>query len=193
MQLPILGGEVFSYSLDGWEISWESDTVYRYWCYQQHTSNYYPVAVVMLNPGSLSGRGENLTKDTTLRVLREVFVNTGFNPLIINLFNLAPPNPEILFESWNLKDSDKFSYSSIPINTCKAVLFAYGNYEHHLQYGNEIKARISLVKRHFMAVQEIVIPTNKSGTPKHPIVWQRQMLKPVVHKAITDVFGRTIH
>ena len=138
----------------------------------------------MLNPGSLSGAGEYITKDTTLRVLREVFFNTGFNPFIINLFNLATPNTDKLFEAWSSKDNDRFSYSALPIDTFKAVLFAYGDYEHDERHGNAVKARIALVKRHFSAVKEIVIPTNKSGTPKHPIVWQRQRLKKVVHETI---------
>ena len=106
---------------------------------------------------------------------------------IINLYNLATPKPEILFNDWNLKDNNRFSYSGISIFTFKAVLYAYGDYENK-RYGDEIKDRIVLVKKHFSAVKEIIIPKNKSGTPKHPYVWQTQSLKTVIKKAIAEVF-----
>lgn len=182
------GGEVFSQNLDGWKIAWESKQNYRFWCIQQHDTNTHHVAVVMLNPGSLSRNGENLTRDTTLRILREVFLNTGFNPFVINLFNLATPSPEKLFEHWDSRDDEAFSYSALPINSFKAVLFAYGDYEYGDRYGPEIKERISLLRGQLSAIQEIVIPKNKSGTPKHPLVWQRQKLKDVVREAIVEAF-----
>jgi hypothetical protein len=53
----MFGGETLSRDIDGWRVSWESLDAHRFWCEQEHPSNSLTAAVVMLNPGSLSGNG----------------------------------------------------------------------------------------------------------------------------------------
>ena len=69
----MFGGNTHTKNYDGWYVIWESLNENRFWCSQEHHSNSSFVAVVMLNPGSLSGNGENLSRDTTLRIMRELF------------------------------------------------------------------------------------------------------------------------
>ena len=71
----LLSGIVCSYKLNDWVVAWESSIDYRYrhWCLQAHPNNNDMVLVVMLNPGSLSGDGRNIKKDTTLGILRRAF------------------------------------------------------------------------------------------------------------------------
>ena len=38
----------------------------------------------------------------------------------------------------------------------------------------------SLVLLALSDLKEIILPKNKSGTPKHPMSWQRQKLKPQI-------------
>lgn len=173
----ITNGKVYTHKLDEWEVSWESNGEYRHWCLQKHPQNSEYALVVMLNPGSLSGDGKNLRKDATLRILREVFQETGLNPFVINLFDYATPSPQNLFQNWHKKDADQLVYRHLKDMNLKGVLYAYGDYEHRADHGNEIKQRINLVKTKFGSIPEIVIPRNNTGTPKHPLIWQRQKLK----------------
>ncbi|MCD4737484.1 MAG: hypothetical protein K8R53_15680 [Bacteroidales bacterium] len=58
----------------------------------------------MFSPGSLTVDGKNLKKDTTLRIIREVFDNTGFNPFIINFFDFTHPKPKMIFKNWSKRE-----------------------------------------------------------------------------------------
>jgi hypothetical protein len=51
----MFGGTVHKMNCDGWRVSWENLGEYRFWCSQEHPSNSRLAAIVMLNPGSLSG------------------------------------------------------------------------------------------------------------------------------------------
>jgi len=177
-------GTIYSKSLGSWSISWESSEDYRFWCLQEHPSNSRIVAIVMLNPGSLSGAGENLNQDTTLRVLRDFFEGTSFNPYVINLFNLATPKPHVLFEKWERRDHPSFSYQELPIARFSAVMYAYGNYENGDDYPTQIQERIAAVRDVLHGIPEIAVPRNQSGTPKHPLTAQQQGLNGVFREKI---------
>jgi len=177
--------ENHSKPIDGWNVSWESHGPYRLWCKQEHPANEKTAAVVMLNPGSLSGNGSNLSRDTTLRVLRELFGNSGYNPFVVNLFNLATPKPEVLFDQWPLRDDAEFDYSSLPVRDFSAVLYAYGSYEHHATYSDEVLTRIDQIKSLLSGIPEIVVPKASNGTPKHPMRIQIEKLKDVFRDAIS--------
>ena len=170
----IMRGTIYTYPLDDWEILWESEGEYRHWCLQRHPQNSSFALVVMLNPGSLSGSGTNLKKDTTLRILREVFTDTGLNPFIINLFDYATPSPKQLFKDWGKKDSKNLVYSSVKDMEFKGIVFAYGDYELINDYGHEIKQRINLIRTELKSIPKIEVPLNKNGSPMHPMSWQRQ-------------------
>jgi hypothetical protein len=131
----------------------------------------------MLNPGSLSGAGENLSRDTTLRILRELFEGTSYNPFAINLFNLATPKPFVLFEEWEQRDHPAFTYHDLPIGKLSVVMYAYGDYENGNEHPTQIRERIIELREILRGVPEIKVPRNQSGTPKHPLPVQQQGLK----------------
>lgn len=180
----MFGGETQSRDINGWRVSWESLDGHRFWCEQEHPSNSLAAAVVMLNPGSLSGNGDGLSQDTTLRILREIFAGTSYNPFVINLFTLATAKPSVLFEKWARRDHLAFKYGGLPLHRFSAVMYAYGDYENGEEHSSEIKTRIVEVRACLKGVHELVVPTNKSGTPKHPLPIQRQNLKDTFKQAI---------
>ncbi|MBI5674345.1 MAG: DUF1643 domain-containing protein [Nitrospirae bacterium] len=182
----ILDGRVYTHDIDEWKISWKSHEEYRHWCVQKHPSNFDYILVIMLNPGSLSHDGRNLKRDSTLRILREVFQGTGFNPFVINLFDLATTSPEILFKSWDKRDRDTLVYEHLNFNMFKGKLFAYGSYETRPGVGNDIKKRISNLRSYLSHLPEVQINKNKDGTPKHPMSWQRQKLKGDIKSIISE-------
>lgn len=182
----ILRGEVYSHELDGWLVSWESENDYRHWCHQTDERFSKNILVVMFNPGSLSGAGKNLRKDTTLRILREVCEPAGVNPFVINLFDYASTSPDELFSSWEKRDGSGLIYTKLGKVEFTAFMMAYGDYENRGERDNEIKERIALVKSNLSGVKEIILPRNSSGTPKHPIIWQRQKLKPIISKLLAE-------
>ena len=171
---------IYTKEIDDWTITWESAGEYRLWCKQEHKSNTETALVVMLNPGSLSGSGENIKKDTTLRILREIFEDTGYNPFIINLFTLATPKPELLFDNWNARDIPNYSIANLPTNDFSAVMYAYGAYElkkKYSEYSQDILQRINLIRDHYSSLPEINVPKAKTNTPKHPMRIQIEGLK----------------
>jgi hypothetical protein len=185
----MFNGQICSAECDGWIIRWESLDGYRFWCRQEHPSHTKTAAVVMFNPGSLSGMGENLQKDTTLRVLRDIYNSTSYNPFIINLYNLAAAKTKNLFDQWEQRDHPNFNYSGLPLNEFSAVLYAYGDYENKGKYADEIKKRIEEVRNVFANVPEIVVPAkllNITGTPKHPLSVQMKRLKNEYRQAIIN-------
>jgi len=181
-----MNGNVYTHQLDDWSISWESKNLYRHWCHQIRNKDWGNILVVMFNPGSLSGNGENLKKDTTLRILREVCGQAKLNPFIINLFDYASPSPDDLFENWNEKDAETLIFDKLKNVNFKAYITAYGDYENWGLKDNEIKDRALLIHSTFSNIQEIILPKNKSGSPKHPMIWQRQKLKPVIIKLLSE-------
>jgi hypothetical protein len=185
----ILNGKIYKHALDDWTVFWESKGPYRHWCKQIHPKNRKLILVVMLNPGSLSHDGKELTKDITLRILREVFFTTGFNPFVINLFDYAATSPDELFENWDKRDGDELIYRKLHVSEFSGVLYAYGDYETHRQYGTQVLERIKMVRNIFSSLKEVLLPTNSSCTPSHPIIWQLQKRKPRVQKIITHFFG----
>jgi hypothetical protein len=174
----LLNGEVYNHNLNNWKISWESFNNYRHWCLQSYPNNQYTILVVMFNPGSLSGNGENLSSDTTLRILRNTFDKTNANPLIINLFDFATPKPDVLFENWEERDrpDENFIYELLLNLDINGILYAYGDYENYNLQNQDIINRISMIKNIFSQIPNIETISNLSGTPKHPMVWQTQNL-----------------
>jgi hypothetical protein len=175
-----LNGTVFSHILDGWDISWESSGVYRHWCHQIKSEFWPNLLVIMFNPGSLSGDGKNLRRDTTLRILREVCDSGQINPFVTNLFDYASPSPSDLFVNWNKRDAECLVFDLIGHLNFAGYIMAYGDYENCGQRDQEIKDRSKLVRTKLVHLKEISLPKNKSGTPKHPMIWQRQNLKPEI-------------
>jgi len=183
---PLLEGKVYSHELDGWLVSWESESEYRHWCHQINERFTENLLVVMFNPGSLSGDGKNLSRDTTLRILREVCEPAGINPFVVNLFDYASPSPDELFSSWAKRDGGGLIFKRLGAIKFSAFILAYGDYENRGERDNEIKERIALFQSIFSGVREIILPKNSSGTPKHPMAWQRQKLTPIISKLLAE-------
>jgi hypothetical protein len=180
---------LFKYQLDGWNISWESSKTHRHWCFQEKEKEWPNVIIVLFNPGSLSDTGINLRNDTTLRILREVFGGAKVNPFIINLFDYAATKPNLLFDNWGKKDSIKLVYDLIPFAKFSAYCFAYGDYENGNNYNDEIFERQKVLRSIFRhsGLKELALLKNNSGTPMHPMSWQRRKLKPTVVKMLKAV------
>jgi len=180
----MFGGTTYERQIHDWLVSWESLGYYRFWCKQEHPENSRVVAVVMLNPGSLNANGEGLSRDTTLRVLREIFIGTSYNPFVINLFNFAAPKPAEFFKAWEHRDHPAFKFAKLQKDEFSAVMYAYGDYENGGNYHLEIKQRIAEIRCFMSEVPEINVPKNMSGTPKHPLPVQQQGLKETFRQAI---------
>jgi len=180
----ILNGKVYSHELDEWLVSWESESEYRHWCHQTKKQFAENILVVMFNPGNLSGDGKNLRSDTTLRILRNVCESAGVNPFVVNLFDYASPSPDVLFSRWVKRDGGGLIYDKLGALKIAAYIMAYGDYENRGERDNDIKERIALVQSHLTGIKEIILPKNSSGTPKHPMSWQRQKIMPTISKLI---------
>lgn len=183
---PLLAGKTFSKEIDGFVVTWESDGQYRHWCHQAQPGVSKDILIIMLNPGSLSSDGANLSKDTTLRVLRDAFRDTGANPFVINLFDFAAAKPNVFFENWDSRDNKRLVYPQLQKNRFVGVIYAYGDYEFNLDHGSEIKERIGLVRETFAGIREVELPKNVRGTPKHPLRWQTEKIMPQINQGITD-------
>ncbi len=182
----IMKGMVYTHELDGWLVSWESESEYRHWCHQTNEMFVENLLVVMFNPGSLSGDGKNLRKDTTLRILREVCGPAGVNPFVVNLFDYASPSPDELFTNWVKRDGSCLIFTKLERIKFSAFIMAYGDYENRGKRDNEIKERIALVQSYLFKAKEILLPKNSSGTPMHPMNWQRQKLKPKISNLLAE-------
>lgn len=180
------GAEIYNKNLSGWSICWECEGPYRHWCLQEQENKADIALIVMFNPGSLRGDGKYIKKDTTLRILREVFDKTGFSPLVVNLFDFSTTSTAELFSNWCRKDSETLIYSRLDFTVIKAVLYAYGDYQNGSTEGPDIVRRIEYVKQCFSDIPEIIVSKNKSGTPKHPLAWQRERLKSRVREKIAN-------
>lgn len=183
MDKPLLDGKVYEKEYDGWLISWESDRNYRFWCRQHKINNKYDkdILVVMFNPGSLGGRGERLSSDTTLGILRQVFQHIPFNCFVTNLFDYCLAKPYILIsEKWDERDmNSKLIYQVLNYNNILAYLMAYGQYEYHRNeyITADIKNRIKLIRQYLSHLPEIPYIRNKqTPTPKHPYAWRTENL-----------------
>jgi hypothetical protein len=181
---PQLGGIVYQHTLDGWDIAWESNGDYRHWCRQEKAGHGQTVVIVMQNPGSLSGDGANLKRDTTLRILRIVGGATQIKWLVINLFDFATPKPSELHDHWSRRDSKALIYSKIRKADYQFILFAHGDLDVDRQA--DYAMRIALVRKSFGSLTPIVIPSTKSGNPIHPMNWQRNKVIGQVIQAVTD-------
>ena len=158
----LLGGSIFHRSIDGWQVSWESRGDYRHWCIQEKPSHSSRLLVVMKNPGSLRGDGADLTRDTTLRILRNVGDKLALNQLVVNFFDYAATKLQTLHDNRASAIVIGQGWFIRSLIQCRSVLFAYGNFD--VDHYSDYSARISLIRRTFKSLPEIRgIPTTKAG------------------------------
>jgi len=191
MNCPLLGGVIHCRELDGWDIRWEADGTYRHWCSQVRRDNFNGrfIAVCLFNPGSLSGDGTNLRRDTTLRILRDVFSSTAYGCIVLNLFDRATPKPSELFSTWSERDkaNSRLIYDLVS-NLIVASIPAYGDYENHPDptKAHEIRSRITVLKTWRAGFASIESPRNDNGTPMHVMRWQIKGLKKTLAQRLSD-------
>ena len=88
-----------------WKIKFEVVGKYRNFVLMkqiEHPIDLGFIPVVGLNPGTFKSES-TFGKDTTLRILRNIFVNSGYGIEVLNLYNFIEPNPKKL----KLIDNDK--------------------------------------------------------------------------------------
>lgn len=74
----MFGGQLYSAEdFEGWNITWESHGPHRLWCHQFRGEPTHLVCIVMFNPGSLSGQGDDLSKNDTLGIIRSTMPDTA--------------------------------------------------------------------------------------------------------------------
>lgn len=184
------GGSLHERTVNCWRVTWEAKGPHRLWCFQSSGVTKRVVCVVAFNPGSLSGAGENLSRDTTLRNIRDAMPD-GTGTLVLNLFTLATPNPPNLFDNWDNRDCRGFQFSQLASAPCQAVIFAYGDIgqcrKYGPQYGEQVKTRIAVARDALSQWPAITIPTTATlKNPAHPMNWRRQFQMEGVMEAVTQ-------
>jgi len=192
----LLNGNFKSKEIDNWSVSWETYGNYRHWCRQYKTINLSDkdILIIMFNPGSLTGNGERLGSDTTLRILRTVFENLQYNCLVTNLFDYSTTKPaDLISEKWQEIDREGIPliYERLNYDKIVAYMFAYGNYETWEGVErNCITKRVKLIKNFLTGIPEIKYIENKDSlTPKHPYTWQTEKLIPTVQNNILEIIN----
>jgi hypothetical protein len=184
-----MGGTVYRHHLDGWDVSWESSGRYRHWCLQTRQGHSLRVVVVMKNPGSLSGDGANLRRDTTLRILRNVGDAARIDWLVVNLFDYAAPNPAELHDNWSERDAQSLVFGQLNLPADRFVIFAHGDFNSN--HMSDYQERLAFVRHALASLREISTPVTKAGNGVHPINWQRMRLMPQVVAGIDARTRRT--
>jgi Protein of unknown function (DUF1643) len=174
----LFGGDFYTQALGDWQVSWESLGLHRLWCHQTRENARHTVCVVMFNPGSLSGDGKDLAKDTTLRFIRNAMPDTAAT-LVLNLFTRATPDPVDLLSNWSERDCEKFDITAFQSKKIDALIYAYGdigqNESKNHRFKSLIQDRIRKVKEVLGKFPQLTLPeiliTKKLGNPKHPKHW----------------------
>lgn len=185
MNSELLGGKVFEHSIDGWLVTWESRGPYRHWASLRRPEFDREILVVMKNPGSLSGNGSNLRRDSTLRVLRKFGDAVRTNLMVANLFDFADPKLDGLHANWKRRDAARLIYPHLAKRNYRGILYAHGDPEP--MFRTDYVERIAHVRAVFKGIPEIAGPKTKAGNPVHTLNWQRQNLIPKVIAATQNL------
>lgn len=180
---PILNGKLISRSIANWIVSWEINDNYRHWCLQSDTRNDKTALIILLNPGKLNGNANNLSGDTTLRILREVFNNTGINPFIINLFDYCTPDYSVLIRNWDKRDYKYLVYEKLLPYKFLFSLFAYGSIDRNDPKYDDMVSRVNLIESIFKNIPKLDFDNSFTT---HPIRWQIENKKVKIHNNILD-------
>lgn len=185
---PIREPSVESREIAGWKITWEGNESYRHWALMEQSSSLAApiVATVMLNPGSLRGKGDALENDGTLRILRPVFDGAA-RCLVLNLFDVATTQPSELSETlWEQRDkSDVELVHKLAFERFRpsGVIWAYGACgELTSQQHAEAHARVKSIRDVFKTTPTIWPLAGKP--PSHPRRWQIEKQTDAVKAAL---------
>lgn len=181
---PLLNGKLYTKSIEGWSVSWESNKNYRHWCYLNHPQNDKNVLLVLFNPGSLYASGEKLYQDHTLRILREVFLSSGINPFIINLFDFAATLQNNLYSNWENRDYKFLIFEKLVSFEFIRIIYAYGKIEHTDLHYEDVISRINLIKNIFSHLTVLKI----NNQTAHPRRWQFEKCKDKVHSIFCELY-----
>lgn len=170
---PLLGGQLFTKVMDDWVLKWESNQNFRHWCYLSYPTHTKNILLVLFNPGNLNREGKKLSSDITLRIIREVFSNSGINPFIINLFDHADVGGKKIYDVWNDRDSNSLIYNKLLKYNFSRIIFAYGKIDSRDIHYNEINNRINLIRKTFSHITEYILDEEY----KHPRRWELEKNK----------------
>lgn len=192
----MFGGTYCTQTLGEWQISWESVGLHRLWCHQTRRDAKHTVCVVMFNPGSLSGDGKHLTKDTTLRFIRNAMPDTAA-ALILNLFTRATPDPSDLIANWHERDCDGFDITVFRSKPIDALVYAYGDIGQagtkNLLLKSAIRRRIDEIEEVLENIPQLQLPeiliTQKHGNPMHPKPWNLKRQIEIVKAGLAALLG----
>lgn len=184
---PLLNGTLLKKSIDNWDIIWETNENYRHWCLQKHPENDKTALLILFNPGSLNSNPDSLNKDTTLRVLREVFHKTGFNTFVINLFDYCIPDYRELKKNWKRRDYKSLVYEKLITYDFIFSMYAYGSINKNDIVYNDLISRINLVKNTFKHLSQFKYDGLKTT---HPLSWQLQKKKTNIHQVLLKAYEK---
>ncbi len=183
IDIPILNGKLLSKPIDNWIVTWEVNENYRHWCLQADIRNDCTALVILLNPGKLNGDANNLSGDTTLRILRKAFNNTGINPFIINLFDYCTPDYSVLIKNWPKRDYKYLVYEKLLPYKFIFSLYAYGSIDRNDPKYNDIVSRVNLIQSIFRHIPKLDFDNSFTT---HPIRWQIENKIIKIHKTLLD-------
>jgi Protein of unknown function (DUF1643) len=180
---PLLDGKLHIKSIDNWDITWETNENYRHWCYQCHPNNDKSALLVLFNPGSLNSSGEKLNQDQTLRILREVFLSSGINPFIINLFDYADSQQNKLYKNWESRDYKLLIYEKLVTFDFISIIYAYGKIEYDDPHYADIISRINQIQKYFLHLNKLKIDDKTA----HPRRWHFEKSKKRIHNILLSL------
>ena len=187
---PLLNGRLHRRSIKKWDVFWETNENYRHWCLQKNSRNDKTALVILLNPGKLNNDASNLSGDTTLRILREVFNNTGVNPFIINLFDYCTPDYSVLIKNWDKQDYKYLVYEKLLPYKFIFSLFAYGLIDRNDPKYVDIISRINLIEGIFKNIPKLDFD---NSCTTHPIRWQIENKKWNIHNVLLAAYKDKIN
>lgn len=138
------------------------DRKYRYALWRIWDQSKPLVMFIGLNP-STANEDEN---DPTIRSVERISKHNGYGGFyMMNCFPLVSTNPGLLYDFYDkpfhdIEDQENMRWLLEVKKKCKAVVFAWGNFD-------VVKERAKSISGYFKEAKALHI--NKNGSPKHPL------------------------
>jgi len=177
-----------SNSGDVWKIRYKSDGKYRNMVLMKQIrpeiKDKGRFLVIMLNPGSFNDE-KGFARDFTLRKLRQVFLNTGYEIEIVNIYNYCEPKKEKLSEldPSVLSNKNPMLRNILRFNEGDKVLIAWGK----LDSDASIIAQEIINKIKKQKLVPIGLMTKDGKSYSHPRSWLTKEKVEKVRKLIVTI------
>lgn len=138
---------------------------YRYWLSRQWDETLPWVMFIGLNPS----KADKTEDDNTIKRVVGIAQKLGYGGVVMcNCFPFVTSNPDELYVAYiGTNDEHIRNWAE----TCKDVVFAWGNFKEVKRYGRDI--RMSQLFPNALALH-----INQNGSPKHPL-YCRKDIQPV--------------